>query len=112
MNVTNGVTPRRWLYQCNPSLADLIAEKLGSKAFLKDLSLLANLKPLANDRDFQGRFMAVKHFNKVGLRWVRSVRIESVNLPARCPMDRFDSQIMFEASAASTYPPNFCLIAT
>jgi starch phosphorylase len=63
--VTNGVTPRRWLFQCNPSLSALIAEKLGSKAFLKDLSLLSNLKHLANDKDFQERFMAVKYLNKV-----------------------------------------------
>lgn len=66
-NVTNGVTPRRWLHQCNPNLAALVTETLGSKAWIKDLTQLSNLKHLANEAEFRERFMAVKHFNKVGI---------------------------------------------
>jgi len=48
-NKTNGVTPRRWLMLCNPSLAQSIDEAVG-RAWRTDLSELARLKPLAEDR--------------------------------------------------------------
>jgi starch phosphorylase len=53
MNVTNGITPRRWLHQANPKLSDLIASKLGGYDFLKDLSQLEGLKQYVNDKDFR-----------------------------------------------------------
>jgi len=40
-NVTNGVTPRRWLHQANPTLSRLITDTLHSQEWLRDLSLLA-----------------------------------------------------------------------
>lgn len=52
-NVTNGITPRRWLHQANPKLSTLIEEKLGSREFLKDLSLLSGLEAFADDKQFQ-----------------------------------------------------------
>ncbi|KXS16015.1 glycosyltransferase family 35 protein [Gonapodya prolifera JEL478] len=66
-NVTNGVTPRRWLYQCNPRLASLITEKLGTRAWLKDLSQLKKLSVFADDQQFQAKFMEIKYLNKVRL---------------------------------------------
>ncbi|KAJ3297376.1 Non-essential glycogen phosphorylase [Borealophlyctis nickersoniae] len=66
-NVTNGVTPRRWLHQCNPLLADLITQKLGNKDWLKDLNQLAKLKPMAEDPAFQKAWMDIKHKNKIRL---------------------------------------------
>lgn len=39
-NKTNGVTPRRWLAWCNPGLASLITETLGTDAWVNDLNLL------------------------------------------------------------------------
>ncbi|KAJ3081071.1 Non-essential glycogen phosphorylase, partial [Quaeritorhiza haematococci] len=66
-NVTNGITPRRWLHQANPKLSELITQKLGSDAWLKDLSLLAKLKKFAEDTEFQRAWMDVKHQNKVKL---------------------------------------------
>ena len=39
-NKTNGVTPRRWLANCNPELAALITETLGSDEWIKNLDLL------------------------------------------------------------------------
>ncbi|KAJ3037158.1 Non-essential glycogen phosphorylase, partial [Rhizoclosmatium hyalinum] len=66
-NVTNGVTPRRWLHQANPRLSNLIAEKLGSVSFLKNLSDLQQLKKFANDTTFQKQWMDIKYRNKVRL---------------------------------------------
>ncbi|KAJ3356156.1 Non-essential glycogen phosphorylase [Entophlyctis luteolus] len=66
-NVTNGVTPRRWLHQANPRLSSLIVDKLGSELFLKDLSELQKLKAFASDSAFQKQWMEIKHTNKVRL---------------------------------------------
>ena len=62
-NVTNGITPRRWLNQANPLLTDLITKAIGD-GFLKDLTLLHKLTPMADDSDFRKAFRAVKHANK------------------------------------------------
>ena len=62
-NVTNGVTPRRWLLQANPDLSKLICEIIGDK-WMYDLSHLEGLTPYADDEAFQQRFMAVKDINK------------------------------------------------
>lgn len=53
VNVTNGVTPRRWLHQANPKLADLISEKLGGYGFLTDLTLLDGLEQHVDDMQFR-----------------------------------------------------------
>jgi starch phosphorylase len=65
-NKTNGITVRRWLMQANPALTDLIIEAIGP-GFLDDPDRLAELKPLADDTSFQGRFATVKRANKVQL---------------------------------------------
>lgn len=52
-NVTNGITPRRWLHQANPKLSDLIASKLGGYDFLKDLNQLDGLRACINDAEFR-----------------------------------------------------------
>nr|WP_295080611.1 glycogen/starch/alpha-glucan phosphorylase [uncultured Roseateles sp.] len=62
-NVTNGVTPRRWLQQCNPSLSALIDGRIGS-SWRQDLMALQQLKPLAADMGFGAQFLAVKRGNK------------------------------------------------
>jgi len=62
-NVTNGVTPRRWLQQANPNLSSLIDGRIG-KTWRQDLALLSQLKPLAADVAFGQQFMAVKRANK------------------------------------------------
>ena len=62
-NMTNGVTPRRWLAQANPGLASLLDERLG-KSWRLELDRLAELKPHAEDAGFRRAFMAVKHTNK------------------------------------------------
>ncbi len=62
-NKTNGVTPRRWLMQCNPALTKLITERIGPE-YLDDLDLLAKLDKHADDPNFQEKFAAVKRANK------------------------------------------------
>lgn len=63
INVTNGITPRRWLLSCNPKLAELLNETVDEN-WPKDLYLLEKLKELADDSEFQRRFMAIKFNNK------------------------------------------------
>ncbi|GBE87017.1 Glycogen phosphorylase [Sparassis crispa] len=65
-NVTNGITPRRWLDQCNPSLSNLISEtlKLPKAVFLKDLYKLDGLLEHIDDPTFQKKWAAIKQSNK------------------------------------------------
>ena len=62
-NKTNGVTPRRWLKQCNPELATLITETIGD-AWTTDLSELQKLKPYADDAKFRKRWHKVQQSAK------------------------------------------------
>ncbi|GLB44296.1 putative phosphorylase is an important allosteric enzyme in carbohydrate metabolism [Lyophyllum shimeji] len=65
-NVTNGITPRRWLDQCNPQLSALISKalKLDKTVWLKDLTKLEGLLPFAEDAAFRKEWAAVKKRNK------------------------------------------------
>jgi starch phosphorylase len=62
-NKTNGVTPRRWLVQANPSLARLITRTIGD-GWITELDRLRELEPWANDAAFRDEFMAIKRSNK------------------------------------------------
>jgi glycogen phosphorylase len=67
LNVTNGVTPRRWIALCNPKLSALITRHIGD-GWIADLEgELERLEPLAADIDFQGDWQAVKADNKRAL---------------------------------------------
>ena len=66
VNVTNGVTPRRWLKACNPGLATLLDETIGDDWVL-NLDKLKGILPKAKDTAFQKRFMDIKKQNKVEL---------------------------------------------
>ncbi|AMD22182.1 HGL158Cp [Eremothecium sinecaudum] len=68
-NVTNGITPRRWLKQANPRLAQLIAEKLNDPQdqYLLDMSRLTELATFADDPIFQQQWEEVKLYNKMRL---------------------------------------------
>ena len=63
VNITNGISPRRWLKQANPGLAGLITEAIGPQ-WASDLDQLRELVPLADDAVFRERFRAVKLTNK------------------------------------------------
>jgi starch phosphorylase len=62
-NKTNGVTPRRWMVLSNPRLSDLISEHIGS-GWIKDLTELKNLEPLAENPAFRARWREIKQCNK------------------------------------------------
>ena len=79
-NKTNGVTPRRWLLQCNPGLTRLIGERIGT-GFQDDLDQLTQLDVHADDPGFQQQFAAVKRANKVRLAEVIKERIGVVVSP-------------------------------
>jgi starch phosphorylase len=65
-NKTNGITPRRWLQQCNPGLTDLIRSAIGD-AFCDDTEKLEALAAHADDAAFREKFEGVKRANKVAL---------------------------------------------
>lgn len=88
INITNGVTPRRWLNQANRGLSGLITEAIGS-GWITDLQRLRDLEPFAGDSGFRHRFLEVKYDNKQ--RWAESflaTQGEEVN-----PVSLFDVQI-------------------
>lgn len=62
-NVTNGVTPRRWLLQCNRPLSDAITTRVG-RAWVTDLTQLTQLEPLVDDSGFLAEIRDIKHGNK------------------------------------------------
>ncbi|MDX8512367.1 glycogen/starch/alpha-glucan phosphorylase [Mesorhizobium captivum] len=65
-NKTNGITPRRWLIQCNPGLTALAREAIGGR-FMDDIEAIKDLDPLADDAVFREKFAAVKRQNKARL---------------------------------------------
>jgi glycogen phosphorylase len=65
-NKTNGITPRRWLKQCNPELSSLITDKIGEK-WVNTLSELKDLDKFAGDKAFVREFAKIKKNNKVRL---------------------------------------------
>ena len=63
VNMTNGITPRRWLRLANPGLSNLICSRIGD-GWIRDLELLRNIAPLAEDSEFRREFGEVKRGNK------------------------------------------------
>ncbi len=87
-NKTNGVTPRRWLQQANPSLSRLISEAIGEE-WITDLSQLRRLLPLAQDAAFRAQFRTAKRAAKMAFaNWLKVAGNEVVD-----PDSIFDSQI-------------------
>ena len=62
-NVTNGVTPRRFMALCNPELASLVSEHIGEE-WVRDLSGLSELGPHAGDEGFRDRWAHARRRNK------------------------------------------------
>ena len=88
-NVTNGITPRRWLHQANPRLSELIASKVGGIGFLKDLTMLNELEKYADDKEFKKEWAEIKYANKVRLaKHIKATTGVTVN-----PSALFDIQV-------------------
>jgi starch phosphorylase len=88
INQTNGVTPRRWLLECNPGLSEIITEKIG-EGWIDDLEQLKGLEPFSEDTAFQKRYMDIKSDNKKRLAEFLAERMDiTVN-----PDAMFDIQI-------------------
>jgi starch phosphorylase len=84
-NKTNGVTPRRWLAQANPSLSRVITDAIGD-GWMADLVQLEKLKPLAEDTAFRAAVRKAKRDAKLRfLRWL--------DVPDIDPDSIFDAQI-------------------
>jgi starch phosphorylase len=88
VNITNGITPRRWLNQANTGLSALITEHIGH-TWVGDLSELRKLAPLADRREFRQRFRDVKRANKERLAAI----IEAELTLAVDPSSMFDVQV-------------------
>ncbi len=87
-NVTNGITPRRWLRNSNPDLAALISSRVGD-GWVTDLTQLEKLAPLADQGEFRRQFLEVKAANKRKLAaWVREQSGVSID-----PEAIFDVQV-------------------
>lgn len=75
INITNGVTPRRWLHQANPGLSALITEAIGD-GWIRDFSQIAALEAFADDDAFLARFATVRRQAKQHWQARSPVRIE------------------------------------
>jgi len=85
-NKTNGVTPRRWLAWCNPSLSKVLTKKLGSDAWITDLTKLEGLMKFVDDAELQKEFLNSKMENKRNL--VAYLKKETgVDLPVNAMFD-------------------------
>ncbi|CAI5523472.1 unnamed protein product, partial [Closterium sp. Naga37s-1] len=66
-NKTNGVTQRRWLAFCNPGLAGILTQWLGTESWITNLDLVAGLKEHVDDPLLQTQWMQVRRQNKARL---------------------------------------------
>ncbi|MGB3202449.1 MAG: glycogen/starch/alpha-glucan phosphorylase, partial [Nodosilinea sp.] len=87
-NKTNGITPRRWLLQCNPRLAQLISETIGDR-WITHLEDLKQLEAHVDNAEFRHAWQAIKQENKWSLaRYINDTLGLEVN-----PDSMFDVQI-------------------
>jgi starch phosphorylase len=87
-NVTNGVTPRRWMAVSNPRLTRLLNEAIGEE-WITDLARLRKLEQLVDDPGFREKWRGVKEGNK---RDVAALALKQANLHID-PLAMFDVQV-------------------
>ncbi|HJL17386.1 MAG TPA: glycogen/starch/alpha-glucan phosphorylase [Sandaracinaceae bacterium LLY-WYZ-13_1] len=88
-NKTNGVTPRRWVQQCNPGLSALLDEILGDDRWVTDLNELRVLEDQVSDAAFRDRWRAIQRENKASL----ARHLEALHGVRLDPDSIFDIQI-------------------
>jgi starch phosphorylase len=87
-NVTNGITPRRWLKKCNPLLSGIINDKIG-EGWVKDLDELKKLENYLEDSDFRDYWKSSKWLNKnLLIRYIEKEHNVKIN-----PESIFDVQV-------------------
>ncbi len=84
-NVTNGVTPRRFVRLANRRLSDLVTDTIGD-GWVTDLDRLRELEPFAEDAGFREEFRRVKQLNKERLHDLLLVR-DGLDLPRDSMLD-------------------------
>jgi starch phosphorylase len=88
LNVTNGITPRRWLKTANPFLSNIITDKIGD-AWLKDLEIFKQLELFVDDEAFLESWRSAKWLNKkLLIDYIESEHNITIN-----PESMFDVQI-------------------
>ncbi len=85
INITNGVTPRRWIQVSNPRLSRLITDAIGEK-WITDLNELRKLEPLADDAAFRDAWRKVKQANKQDVADY-AMKVGGVRIDARAMFD-------------------------
>jgi starch phosphorylase len=88
LNITNGVTPRRFMVANNPRLASLVSGKIGD-SWIKQLDDLRQLEPWVDDAGFHREFQKVKQANKQDL----AAYIQAQTGIAVNPESMFDVQV-------------------
>jgi len=78
-NVTNGITPRRFMRLANPALSQVITDAIGV-GWVGNLDRLEGLEPFAEDPEFREQFRKAKEANKAQLRALLEVR-DGIHLP-------------------------------
>ena len=88
LNVTNGITPRRWLKAANPFLSNIITDKIGDE-WLKDLEIFKQLESFIDDEAFLESWRSAKWLNKkLLIDYIESEHNITIN-----PESMFDVQI-------------------
>ena len=85
LNVTNGITPRRWLAVCNEELSSLITEYIGG-GWENNLEKLSNILKFADDKEFARKFVNVKQIKKAQLS-AFILKKEGVEIPSNFIFD-------------------------
>ncbi len=106
VNVTNGITFRRWLHEANPRLTALLVDALGPEV-LDQPDALERLRPLAGDAAFQELFALAKWHNKLALaELIQRPSSASASIPRRCSMCKSSASTNTSASCSISWKPS------
>ena len=89
LNVTNGVTPRRWIRCCNPALAQIFNKHVRNSEWISDMELLSTIENKLSDKDFLEEWISMKASCKSKLvAWVKRECGQEID-----PNSLFDIQV-------------------